>query len=39
MRTVIDEHEVELVTVRPESEPTFDDAAATGSIDSSTSTA
>ena len=28
MRRVIDEHEVELATVRPESGPTFDDAAA-----------
>lgn len=28
MRRVIDEHEVDLATVRPESEPTFDDAAA-----------
>ncbi|CAN5679520.1 hypothetical protein BH18ACT15_BH18ACT15_14460 [soil metagenome] len=28
MRRVIDEHEVDLATVRPESEPTFDDAVA-----------
>jgi integrase len=28
MRRVIDEHEVDLATVRPESEPTFDEAAA-----------
>ncbi len=28
MRRVIDEHEVALATIRPESEPTFDDAAA-----------